>query len=148
TPWNQHTKLMHVAIKGYDVQSAEQPQANLVFLIDVSGSMNASDKLPLLQSAFRLLVTKLKPDDTVSIVTYAGEAGTVLEPTKVSERAKLLSATDHLRPGGTTAGEAGINEAYRLAQESFVEGGVNRVMLATDGDFNVGQTADDDLKRL
>ncbi|MEQ1942835.1 VWA domain-containing protein [Mesorhizobium sp. VNQ89] len=148
TPWNQHTKLMHVAIKGYDVQAAEQPRANLVFLIDVSGSMNAPDKLPLLQSAFRLLVTKLNPEDTVSIVTYAGEAGTVLEPTKVSERSKILSAIDRLQPGGTTAGEAGIKEAYRLAQDSFVQGGVNRVMLATDGDFNVGQTDDDDLKRL
>ncbi len=148
TPWNGHTKLMHVAIKGYDVQPAEQPRANLVFLIDVSGSMNAPDKLPLLQSAFRLLVSKLKADDTVSIVTYAGEAGTVLEPTKVSERAKILSAIDNLQPGGTTAGEAGIKEAYRLAQQSFVNGGVNRVMLATDGDFNVGQTDDDDLKRL
>jgi len=148
TPWNGNTKLMHVAIKGYDVQAAEQPRANLVFLIDVSGSMNAPDKLPLLQSAFRLLVTKLNPEDTVSVVTYAGEAGTVLEPTKVSERAKILSAIDNLRPGGTTAGEAGIKEAYRLAQQSFVEGGVNRVMLATDGDFNVGQSDDDDLRRI
>jgi len=148
TPWNGNTKLMHVAIKGYDVQMAEQPRANLVFLIDVSGSMNAPDKLPLLQSAFRLLVTKLNPEDTVSVVTYAGEAGTVLEPTKVSERAKILSAIDNLRPGGTTAGEAGIKEAYRLAQQSFVQGGVNRVMLATDGDFNVGQSDDDDLKRI
>lgn len=148
TPWNGNTKLMHVAIKGYDVQAAEQPRANLVFLIDVSGSMNAPDKLPLLQSAFRLLVTKLNPEDTVSVVTYAGEAGTVLEPTKVSERAKILSAIDNLRPGGTTAGEAGIKEAYRLAQQSFVQGGVNRVMLATDGDFNVGQSDDDDLKRI
>lgn len=148
TPWNGNTKLMHVAIKGYDVQMAEQPRANLVFLIDVSGSMNAPDKLPLLQSAFRLLVSKLNPEDTVSVVTYAGEAGTVLEPTKVSERAKILSAIDNLRPGGTTAGEAGIKEAYRLAQQSFVEGGVNRVMLATDGDFNVGQSDDDDLKRI
>jgi Ca-activated chloride channel family protein len=148
TPWNQNTKLMHVAIKGYDVQAAEQPRANLVFLIDVSGSMNAPDKLPLLQSAFRLLVSKLNPEDTVSIVTYAGDAGTVLEPTKVSERAKILSAIDTLTPGGTTAGEAGIKEAYRLAQQSFVQGGVNRVMLATDGDFNVGQSDDDDLKRL
>jgi len=147
TPWNRHTKLMHVAIKGFDVQPAAQPKANLVFLIDVSGSMNAPDKLPLLQSAFRLLVTKLNPEDTVSIVTYAGEAGTVLTPTKVSERAKILSAIDKLQPGGTTAGEAGIKEAYRLAQESFVQGGVNRVMLATDGDFNIGQTDDDDLKR-
>jgi Ca-activated chloride channel family protein len=148
TPWNAHTRLMHVAIKGYDVQAAEQPRANLVFLIDVSGSMNAPDKLPLLQSAFRLLVSKLNPEDTVSIVSYAGNAGTVLEPTRASERAKILSAIDGLTSGGSTAGEAGIRQAYRLAQESFVEGGVNRVMLATDGDFNVGQSDDDDLKRL
>jgi Ca-activated chloride channel homolog len=148
TPWNGHTKLMHVAIKGYDVKPAEQPKANLVFLLDVSGSMNEPDKLPLLQSAFRLLVSKLRPDDTVSIVTYAGDAGTVLMPTKVSERAKILSAIDNLTPGGTTAGEAGIREAYKLAEQSFVQGGVNRVMLATDGDFNVGQTDDDDLKRI
>ncbi|BCH16213.1 vWA domain-containing protein [Mesorhizobium sp. L-2-11] len=148
TPWNGHTRLMHVAIKGFDAKPAEQPRANLVFLIDVSGSMNEQDKLPLLQSAFRLLVNKLKPDDTVSIVTYAGDAGTVLEPTKVSEKDKILNAIDTLTPGGSTAGEAGIKEAYRLAQKSFVEDGVNRVMLATDGDFNVGQTDDDDLKRL
>ncbi|RWM80349.1 MAG: VWA domain-containing protein [Mesorhizobium sp.] len=148
TPWNQHTRLMHVAIKGFDAKPAEQPKANLVFLIDVSGSMNEQDKLPLLQSAFRLLVNKLKPDDTVSIVTYAGEAGTVLEPTKVSEKDKILNAIDTLAPGGSTAGEAGIKEAYRLAQKSFVNDGINRVMLATDGDFNVGQTDDDDLKRL
>jgi Ca-activated chloride channel homolog len=148
TPWNAHTKLMHVAIKGFDVKPTEQPKANLVFLIDVSGSMNEQDKLPLLQSAFRLLVSKLKPDDTVSIVTYAGDAGTVLMPTKVAEKDKILSAIDHLQPGGSTAGEAGIKEAYKLAQQSFVKDGVNRVMLATDGDFNVGQTDDDDLKRL
>ncbi|MCF6102523.1 vWA domain-containing protein [Mesorhizobium muleiense] len=148
TPWNEHTRLMHVAIKGFDAKAAEQPKANLVFLIDVSGSMNEQDKLPLLQSAFRLLVNKLKPDDTVSIVTYAGNAGTVLEPTKVSEKDKILDAIDTLAPGGSTAGEAGIKEAYRLAQKSFVNDGINRVMLATDGDFNVGQTDDDDLKRL
>lgn len=148
TPWNEHTKLMHVAIKGYDVKPAEQPKANLVFLIDVSGSMDEPDKLPLLRSAFRLLVNKLSPDDTVSIVTYAGDAGTVLEPTKASDRAKILQAIDTLTPGGSTAGEAGIREAYRLAQKSFVKDGVNRVMLATDGDFNIGQTDDDDLKRL
>jgi Ca-activated chloride channel family protein len=148
TPWNDHTRLMHVAIKGFDVKPAEQPRANLVFLIDVSGSMNEQDKLPLLRSAFRLLVGKLKPDDTVSIVTYAGAAGTVLEPTRVSERDKILQAIDTLTPGGSTAGEAGIKEAYRLAEKSFVEGGVNRVMLATDGDFNVGQSDDGKLKRL
>ena len=148
TPWNAHTKLMHVAIKGFDIKPAEQPKANLVFLIDVSGSMDEPDKLPLLQSAFRLLVNKLKPDDTVSIVTYAGEAGTVLMPTKVSEKDKILAAIGSLQPGGSTAGEAGIRQAYRLAQQSFIKDGVNRVMLATDGDFNVGQSDDDDLKRL
>ncbi|WP_421912586.1 YfbK domain-containing protein [Mesorhizobium sp.] len=148
TPWNEHTKLMHVAIKGFDIKPAEQPKANLVFLIDVSGSMDEPDKLPLLQSAFRLLVNKLKADDTVSIVTYAGEAGTVLMPTKVVEKDKILAAIGSLRAGGSTAGEAGIKEAYRLAQQSFIKDGVNRVMLATDGDFNVGQSDDDDLKRL
>ncbi|TPI45499.1 VWA domain-containing protein [Mesorhizobium sp. B3-1-7] len=148
TPWNEHTKLMHVAIKGFDVKPAEQPKANLVFLIDVSGSMDEPDKLPLLKSAFRLLVSKLKPDDTVSIVTYAGNAGTVLMPTKAAEKQKILAAIDNLAPGGSTAGEEGIREAYKLAQQSFVKDGVNRVMLATDGDFNVGQTDDDDLKRL
>ncbi|MET3660243.1 vWA domain-containing protein [Aquamicrobium ahrensii] len=147
-PWNAEHKLMHVAIKGYDVQPAEKPRSNLVFLIDVSGSMNEADKLPLLQSAFRLLVNRLEADDTVSIVTYAGEAGTVLEPTKASDKAKILAAIDGLQAGGSTAGEAGIREAYRLAKQSFVEGGVNRVMLATDGDFNIGQTDDGDLKRL
>ncbi|UVK52334.1 von Willebrand factor type A domain-containing protein [Mesorhizobium sp. AR02] len=148
TPWNEHTKLMHVAIKGFDIKPTEQPKANLVFLIDVSGSMDEPDKLPLLKSAFRLLVSKLKADDTISIVTYAGEAGTVLMPTKAAEKDKILNAIDNLQPGGSTAGEAGIKEAYKLAQQSFVKDGVNRVMLATDGDFNVGQSDDDDLKRL
>jgi len=148
TPWNEHTKLMHVAIKGFDIKPTEQPKANLVFLIDVSGSMDEPDKLPLLKSAFRLLVSKLKADDTISIVTYAGEAGTVLMPTKAAEKDKILNAIDNLTPGGSTAGEAGIKEAYKLAQQSFIKNGVNRVMLATDGDFNVGQSDDDDLKRL
>lgn len=148
TPWNGHTKLMHVAIKGFDIKPAEQPKANLVFLIDVSGSMDEPDKLPLLKSAFRLLVSKLRADDTISIVTYAGEAGTVLMPTRAAEKDKILNAIDNLTPGGSTAGEAGIKEAYKLAQQSFVKDGVNRVMLATDGDFNVGQSDDDDLKRL
>ncbi|TPM23725.1 VWA domain-containing protein [Mesorhizobium sp. B2-3-6] len=148
TPWNAHSKLMHVAIKGFDVKPAEQPKANLVFLIDVSGSMDEPDKLPLLKAAFRLLVSKLKADDTISIVTYAGDAGTVLMPTKVAEKDKILNAIDNLQPGGSTAGEAGIKEAYKLAEQSFIKDGVNRVMLATDGDFNVGQSDDDDLKRL
>ncbi|MBD9506867.1 VWA domain-containing protein [Ensifer sp. ENS10] len=148
TPWNGGTRLMHVAIKGYDVVPAQAPKANLVFLIDVSGSMDEPDKLPLLKSAFRLLVERLKPEDTVSIVTYAGNAGTVLEPTAVKDRAKILAAIDTLQPGGSTAGAEGIDAAYALAEKAFVKGGVNRVMLATDGDFNVGPSSDDDLKRL
>ena len=148
SPWNDHTKLMHVAIKGYDVKPAEKPKSNLVFLLDVSGSMNAPDKLPLLKNAFRLLVDRLDADDTVSIVTYAGNAGTVLENAKGSDKAAILDALDNLEAGGRTAGEEGIREAYRLAEKSFVKDGVNRVMLATDGDFNIGQTSDDELKRL
>ncbi len=148
TPWNPNTKLLHIGIKGYDLPVVEQKPANLVFLLDVSGSMDEPDKLPLLKSSFRLLVNKLKPTDTVSIVTYAGDAGIVLEPTKVSEKAKILNAIDTLQPGGSTAGEAGINAAYALAQQAFVKDGVNRIMLATDGDFNVGAASEEDLKKL
>ncbi|KQS98025.1 MULTISPECIES: VWA domain-containing protein [unclassified Rhizobium] len=146
TPWNANTRLMHVGIKGYDVAPATAPRANLVFLIDVSGSMDEPDKLPLLKSAFRLLVEKLKPEDTVSIVTYAGNAGIVLEPTAIKDKAKILSAIDTLQPGGSTAGAQGLEAAYDLAQRAFVKGGVNRVMLATDGDFNVGPSSDEELK--
>jgi Ca-activated chloride channel family protein len=148
TPWNANTKLMHVAIKGYDVQVAQQPPANLVFLIDVSGSMDEPNKLPLLKSAFRLLVNSLKPTDTVSIVVYAGNSGVVLEPTKVSEKQKILDAIDNLSPGGSTAGAEGIEAAYKLAEKAFQKDGVNRIMLATDGDFNVGPSSDEDLKTL
>ncbi|WP_017968669.1 vWA domain-containing protein [Rhizobium leguminosarum] len=148
TPWNHDTELMHVAIKGYDIASATTPHANLVFLIDVSGSMDEPDKLPLLKSAFRLLINRLKPDDTVSIVTYAGNAGTVLAPTRVAEKSKILSAIDGLEPGGSTGGAEGIEAAYDLAKQGFVKDGVNRVMLATDGDFNVGPSSDEDLKRI
>ncbi|NEK35798.1 vWA domain-containing protein [Rhizobium leguminosarum] len=148
TPWNRDTELMHVAIKGYDIAPATTPHANLVFLIDVSGSMDEPDKLPLLKSAFRLLVNRLKADDTVSIVTYAGNAGTVLTPTRVAEKSKILSAIDGLEPGGSTGGAEGIEAAYNLAKQGFVKDGVNRVMLATDGDFNVGRSSDEDLKRI
>ncbi|WPE20552.1 VWA domain-containing protein [Shinella zoogloeoides] len=148
TPWNKGTELLHIGIKGFDTAPAEQPSANLVFLIDVSGSMDEPDKLPLLKSAFRLLVGKLKDTDTVSIVTYAGDAGVVLEPTAAKERQKILDAIDTLQPGGSTAGAAGIETAYKLAEKAFRKDGVNRVMLATDGDFNVGPASDEDLKRL
>ena len=143
TPWNANTRLMHVGIKGYDVVAAAAPRANLVFLIDVSGSMDEPEKLPLLKSAFRLLVDKLKPEDTVSIVTYAGNAGTVLEPTAIKDKAKILAAIDTLQPGGSTAGAQGLDAAYDLAVRAFVMGGVNRIRLATDGDFNVGPSSDE-----
>ncbi|MDF0696065.1 VWA domain-containing protein [Rhizobium sp. MC63] len=148
TPWNHNTELMHVAIKGYDIAPATAPHANLVFLIDVSGSMDEPDKLPLLKSAFRLLINRLKADDTVSIVTYAGNAGTVLEPTRVAEKSKILSAIDRLEAGGSTGGAEGIEAAYDLAKKAFVKDGVNRVMLATDGDFNVGPSSNEDLKHI
>ncbi|GLR49138.1 von Willebrand factor type A domain-containing protein [Shinella yambaruensis] len=148
TPWNKDTELLHIGIKGFDTAATAQPAANLVFLIDVSGSMNEPDKLPLLKGAFRLLVGKLKDTDTVSIVTYAGNAGVVLEPTAAKDRQKILDAIDTLQPGGSTAGAEGIETAYRLAEKAFKTDGVNRVMLATDGDFNVGPASDDDLKRI
>ena len=148
TPWNKDTQLLHVGIKGFEAVATEQPSANLVFLIDVSGSMDEPAKLPLLKSAFRLLVGKLKDTDTVSIVTYAGNAGVVLEPTEAKERDKILSAIDNLQPVGSTAGAEGIQTAYALAQKAFKKDGINRVMLATDGDFNVGPASDEDLKRI
>jgi Ca-activated chloride channel family protein len=148
TPWNKNTELLHIGIKGFETVATEQPAANLVFLIDVSGSMDEPAKLPLLKSAFRLLVGKLKDTDTVSIVTYAGNAGVVLEPTQAKERDTILSAIDNLQPGGSTAGAEGMETAYRLAQKAFKKDGVNRVMLATDGDFNVGPASDEELKRV
>jgi Ca-activated chloride channel family protein len=146
TPWNADTKLMHVGIKGYQIDTAEAPRANLVFLLDTSGSMNAANKLPLLINSMKLLLEALKPDDTVSIVTYAGSAGTVLTPTKAAEKGKIVAALEQLHSGGSTAGAEGVRQAYRLAERNFDKNGVNRVILATDGDFNVGITNPDELK--
>lgn len=138
TPWNADTKLMHIGIKGYVPPAAEKPRSNIVLLIDTSGSMSQANKLPLLINSFKLLLNTLDEDDTVSIVTYAGSAGTVLEPTSASEISKIHAALNRLRAGGSTAGAAGLELAYMKAQESFDEDGINRVFLATDGDFNVG----------
>lgn len=138
TPWNPKTQLLEIGIKGYVPPAGEDKPSNLVFLIDTSGSMDEPDKLPLLQRAFGLLVDQLSANDTVSIVTYAGSAGVVLEPTKATEKAKILAALDQLYAGGSTAGAEGIELAYKLAEQSKVSGGTNRVILATDGDFNVG----------
>ncbi|MCR9136425.1 MAG: VWA domain-containing protein [Alphaproteobacteria bacterium] len=145
SPWNDNNKLLSIGIKGYELPKAEAPPANLVFLIDTSGSMDAPDKLPLLRNAFRLLLSTLKPQDTVAIVAYAGGAGTVLEPTKVADRNTILTALENLDAGGSTAGAEGIRLAYQLAEQQMAKDGVNRVMLATDGDFNVGITDTDEL---
>ena len=139
-PWNNAARLMHIGIRGYALDTGRAPRANLVFLIDTSGSMDEPDKLPLLINSFKLLLGALGPEDTVAIVTYAGSAGVVLAPTPVAERARILAALERLDAGGSTAGAEGIRQAYLLAEQHFVEGGVNRVILATDGDFNVGIT--------
>ena len=139
-PWNDAARLLHIGIKGYALDTGTAPRANLVFLIDVSGSMDARDKLPLLVNSLKLLLGSLSPEDTVAIVVYAGAAGTVLAPTPVSEEVRIRAALERLDAGGSTAGAEGIRQAYLLAERHFVEGGVNRVILATDGDFNVGIT--------
>ncbi len=138
TPWNEGTQLLHVGIKGFDVIPENKPDSNLVLLLDVSGSMDSPDKLPLLKKAMGMLVNEMDADDTVSIVVYAGAAGTVLEPTKGSDKAKIMASLDRLSAGGSTAGGEGIRQAYALAEQNFKQDTVNRVILATDGDFNVG----------
>lgn len=138
TPWNPKTQLLQIGIKGYVPTAVEDRPSNLVFLIDTSGSMDEPDKLPLLKRAFALLVDQLSGNDRVSIVAYAGSAGVVLEPTIATDKARILSALDNLAAGGSTAGAEGIELAYRLAEQHRVEGGTNRVILATDADFNVG----------
>ena len=146
TPWNTDTKLMHIGIKGYVPSADERPSSNIVFLIDTSGSMRSANKLPLLINSFKLLLDTLDEDDTVSIVTYAGRAGTVLEPTPANEKDKIKAALNRLRSGGSTAGAAGLELAYQKAAESFDDEAVNRVILATDGDFNVGFSSSDAMK--
>lgn len=148
TPWNPDTRLMHIGIKGFSLDGTERPRANLVFLIDTSGSMDEPGKLPLLINSFRMLLDTLSPDDSVAIVTYAGNAGTVLPPTKASDKARILAALDALSAGGSTAGAEGIEQAYALAEQNFDAKGVNRVILATDGDFNVGISSPRELESL
>ena len=147
-PWAPEHRLVRIGLKGREVSDAARPKANLVFLVDVSGSMNEPNKLPLVQQSMRLMLEKLRADDRVAIVVYAGASGLALPSTSVREKTTILAAIDELRPGGSTNGAAGIQLAYDIAKANFVTGGVNRVLLATDGDFNVGTTSEGDLMRL
>jgi Ca-activated chloride channel family protein len=146
SPWKATNKLVHIGVKGYDIVPTQRPRANLVFLIDISGSMATDDRLPLVKRAFRLMVDELEPDDTVGIVTYASGSGIALEPTRIADKSKILAAIDRLGAGGSTAGAQGLSDAYRLAEQHFDKSGVNRIILATDGDFNVGISNQDELK--
>ena len=146
SPWNDDTYLMRIGLRGYDIAADERPPANLVFLMDVSGSMGHPDKLPLVKTALAGLAAELGESDRVSIVVYAGAAGLVLEPT--NDTHKIRAALDQLSAGGSTAGGAGIQLAYNIAQDNFIEGGVNRIILATDGDFNVGVSDRDALVEM
>ncbi len=147
-PWNAEHQVLHIGMQARKINEEKLPPSNLVFLIDVSGSMNAANKLPLVRSSFLMLLEKLRPVDRVAIVTYAGNAGVVLESTPASEKAKIIQAITTLRPGGSTAGAEGILSAYALALSQYIEGGNNRVILATDGDFNVGVNSANGLETL
>lgn len=147
-PWNPNHKLLKIGLQGMNVLENNLPASNLVFLIDVSGSMSDDNKLPLLKESFKVLLGKLRPQDKVALVVYAGSAGTVLEPTSANEKDKIIEALDNLNAGGSTAGGEGIELAYKLAQENFIKNGNNRVILATDGDFNVGTSSQADLQTL
>lgn len=147
-PWDDSHYLMHIGLKGKSIDKESLPASNLVFLLDVSGSMNSPNKLPLLKSAFRLLVNELRAEDRVSIVVYAGAAGVVLEPTPGNNKEEILQAIDRLNAGGSTAGGEGLQLAYKLASENFMEEGNNRIILATDGDFNIGISSNAEMERL
>jgi Ca-activated chloride channel family protein len=147
-PWSAKHKLVHIGLQGKRVSTEDMPPANLVFLLDVSGSMNAPDKLPLVKSALRMLAGQLTARDRVAIVVYAGSSGLALDSTPGDRKGEIIGALDRLQAGGSTNGGQGIQLAYRIAQDNFIQGGTNRVILATDGDFNVGVTGDDALVRL
>ncbi|HEV2800093.1 MAG TPA: VWA domain-containing protein [Pyrinomonadaceae bacterium] len=147
-PWNTKHRLVHIGLQGKRVHKEDLPPANLVFLLDVSGSMNSPDKLPLVKSSLRMLAEQLSARDRISIVVYAGSSGLVLPSTPGDRRGEIIAALDSLEAGGSTNGGEGIQLAYRVAAENFIRGGINRVILATDGDFNVGTTSEGELTRL
>ncbi|MCS4315274.1 Ca-activated chloride channel family protein [Pseudomonas sp. BIGb0381] len=148
TPWNPHTQLLRIGIKASDRAVADLAPANLVFLVDVSGSMDRREGLPLVQSTLKLLVDQLRDQDRVALVVYAGESRVVLKPTSGRDKAKIRNAIDQLTAGGSTAGASGIELAYQMAREGFIDKGINRILLATDGDFNVGVSDFDSLKQM
>jgi Ca-activated chloride channel family protein len=147
-PWNTDNYLLHVGLQGKMMDVENLPASNLVFLIDVSGSMNSYNKLPLLKASFALLLEQLRPSDRVAIVVYAGSSGLVLPSTPGSEKQKIMDALNNLKAGGSTAGGAGLKLAYKTAEENFLENGNNRIILATDGDFNVGASSNAEMERL
>ncbi|MDD3294489.1 MAG: VWA domain-containing protein [Geobacteraceae bacterium] len=148
TPWSPGNKLLLIGLQGLKIPVDKLPPANLVFLIDVSGSMSSENKLPLVIKSFKLLVSQLRPQDRVAIVVYAGQSGIVLPSTSGDEKHKILASLDRLVAGGSTAGGEGIQLAYMVAKKSYIKGGNNRVILATDGDFNVGVSSDAELERM
>ncbi|RZL17127.1 MAG: DUF3520 domain-containing protein [Pedobacter sp.] len=147
-PWNEQHKLVKIGLQAKIIAADALPASNLVFLIDVSGSMNTQNKLPLLVASFKMLTDQLREQDKVAIVVYAGSSGLVLPPTSGSKKITIKNALDQLQAGGSTAGGAGLKLAYRTAREQFIENGNNRVILATDGDFNVGESSDDAMQKL
>jgi len=147
-PWTNGHKLVHIGLQGKEIAKQNMPASNLVFLLDVSGSMNHYKKLPLLKKAFRMLVQQLDSRDRVAIVVYAGASGVVLPSTRGNNQQAILEALNHLEAGGGTAGAAGIELAYQVAEENFIKEGNNRIILATDGDFNIGQSSDAALKEM
>ena len=146
-PWSKN-KLVHIGLQGERIEKGNLPASNLVFLLDVSGSMNQPNKLPLLKKSFKMLVNELSDHDRIAIVVYAGAAGVVLNSTSAENSTEILAALEKLNAGGSTAGGAGIKLAYKVAKENFIEGGNNRVILATDGDFNIGMSSDAAMKDL
>lgn len=147
-PWNNKHQILKIGLQGKNIPTDDLPASNLVFLIDVSGSMSDANKLPLLKQSMKILVNELRKKDKVAIVVYAGAAGLVLPPTSGDEKKTIIDALENLNAGGSTAGGAGINLAYKIAQENFIKDGNNRVILATDGDFNVGSSSDTDMQTL
>lgn len=144
-PWNNKTHLLQIGLKGYEENKTALPPANLVFLLDVSGSMAAANKLPLLVNSLKLLTKQLRKKDRISIVVYAGASGVVLPATAGNQRERIIAALERLGAGGSTNGGAGIQLAYHIAKSSFIDNGINRVILATDGDFNVGMSGHNQL---